>query len=179
MKRCIKSVCIAGSLLLAGCFSMDIATTKSLKESAVSQEDGKPIEHVVVSNYGWYLFNWIPLVCGNARPDASFPWKFFSNQVTPMLLHDRLMSHAATKNADVGELVFLRDEKVIFDLPGTDIPIPIPYVLTYREIQFSGVLTQKKPQIQVQPTNSTDSQKKTLDEMNQLLNRLNPEEDKK
>ena len=25
-----------------------------------------------------------------------------------------------------------------FQLPGTDIPIPLPYVLTYREMQFSG-----------------------------------------
>ena len=177
MKCCIKLVCIAGSLLLAGCFSMDIATTKSLEESAVSLEHGQPIEHVVVSNYGWYLFNWIPLVCGNAKPDAVFPWRFFSNHVTPKMLHDRLMSHAAAKDANVGELVFLRDERVIFDLPGTDVPIPIPYVLTYREIQFSGVLTQKSPPVQVQPAES--QQKKTLDEMNQLLNRLNPEEDKK
>ena len=166
-------VFLASSILLAGCFSMDVATTSSLEKSALSPEDGSPREHIVVSNYGWYLFNWIPLACGNATPGASFPWKFFSNQVTANLLHDQMMAYAAAKNADVRDLAFFRDEKVIFDLPGTDFPLPIPYVLCYREIQFSGTLTQRKAPV---PTNA-DRQKKALDEMNQLLNRLN-EEDK-
>jgi hypothetical protein len=29
---------------------------------------------------------------------------------------------------------------VLFEIPGTDFPIPLPYILTYREIQLSGVL---------------------------------------
>ena len=164
----------ASSILFAGCFSMDIATTSSLKKSALAPEDGNPREHVVVSNYGWYLFNWIPLACGNATPGASFPWKFFSNQVTANLLHDRMMAHAAAQNADVRDLAFFRDEKVIFDLPGTDFPLPIPYVLCYREIQFSGTLTQRK----VPEPSDTVKKRKALEEMNQLLNRLNEEEPK-
>ena len=165
---------LSGPVLFAGCFSMDIATTSSLEKSALSPEDGRPKEHVVVSNYGWYLFNWIPLACGNATPGAMFPWKFFSNQVTSDLLHDRMMAHAAAQNADVKDLVFFRDEKVTFDLPGTNFPIPIPYVLCYREIQFSGVLTQRSD------AGLPDDAKrqKAVDEMNQLLDKLNPEEDK-
>lgn len=153
---------------------MDVATTRSLKESALSFADGRPMEHAVVSNYGWYLFNRIPLACGNATPGAFFPWKFFSNQVSSDLLHDRLMAHAASKNADVRDLTFFRDEKVIFDLPGTNIPIPIPYVLCFREIQFSGVLMHRKT------PESTDEakKKKAVEEMNQLLNRLNEEASK-
>ena len=165
---------LSGPVLFAGCFSMDIATTSSLEKSALSPEDGRPKEHVVVSNYGWYLFNWIPLACGNATPDAMFPWKFFSNQVTSDLLHDRMMAHAAAQNADVKDFVFFRDEKVIFDLPGTNFPIPIPYVLCYREIQFSGVLTQRADA--GLPDNA--KRQKAVDEMNQLLDKLNPEEDK-
>ena len=166
-------VFLTGSILFAGCFSMDVATTSSLKASALSPEDGSPMEHIVVSNYGWYLFNWIPLACGNATPGATFPWKFFSNQVTDTILHDRMMAHAAALNANVKDLVFFRDEKVIFDLPGTDFPIPIPYVLCYREIQFSGTLTQRKADV---PTDDV-KRKKALDEMNQLLDKLNPEEE--
>ena len=166
--------CIAMAFL-AGCFSMDVATTSSLKKSALSPEDGRPMEHIVVANYGWFLFNWIPIACGNARPGASFPWRFFSNHVDSALLHDRMMSHAAAKNADVRDLVFTRDEKVIFDLPGTDIPLPIPYVLCFREIQFSGVLTQRATPV---PSDEV-KKKKAVEEMNQLLDRLNPEEDRK
>lgn len=175
MRQIVQMVSLASSIMLAGCFSMDIATTNSLKKSALSPEDGSPKEHVVVSNYGWYLFNCIPLACGNATPGASFPWKIFSNQVTSGILHDRMMAHAAALNADIKDLAFFRDEKVIFDLPGTDFPIPIPYVLCYREIQFSGTLTQRKV-----PAPPDDiKRKKALDEMNQLLDKLNPEEDAK
>ena len=169
-----KASFFVGVALLAGCYSMDVATTNSLRESAVSSRDGTPMEHAVVSNYGWYLFNKIPIACGNATPGAFFPWKFFSNQVSSDLLHDRLMAHAASKNADVRDLTFFRDEKVIFNLPGTDLPIPIPYVLCFREIQFSGVLMHKKAS---EPTDET-KKKKAVDEMNQLLNRLNAEDTK-
>ena len=174
MKRMTRTLLFAGAALLAGCFSMDIATTDALQESALSSRDGKVLEHVVVSNYGWYLFNWIPLACGNAKPGAFFPWKFFSCQVKSDLLHDRLMMHAAAQNADVKDLTFFRNEKVCFDLPGTNFPVPIPYVLCYREIQFSGVLMQHKGP---EPS-PEEKQRKAVDEMNQLLNRLSPEEEK-
>ena len=165
-----KATFFGGVALLAGCYSMDVATTSSLRQSALSPDDAMPKEHIVVSNYGWYLFNWIPIVCGNATPGRSFPWSFFSNEVTSTLLHDRMMARAAATESDVRDLVFFRDERVIFTIPGTNFPIPIPYVLTYREIQFSGVLTHKtKPQ----PKNISPS--KTVDEMKQLLDKLNPE----
>ena len=170
----VKVILLTSAVLLAGCYSMDVATTRSLTESALSSVDSSPMEHAVVSNYGWYLFNCIPLACGNATPGAIFPWKFFSNQVTSELLHDRLMAHAASKDADVRDLTFFRDEKVIFDLPGTDLPLPIPYVLCFREIQFSGVLMHRKTS---EPTDEM-KKKKAIDEMNQLLNRLNAEETK-
>ena len=109
MKRMTRTLLFAGAALLAGCFSMDIATTDALQESALSSRDGKVLEHVVVSNYGWFLFNFIPLACGNANPKAAFPWTFFSDQVSSRLLHDRLMSYAASQCANVKELAFFRD----------------------------------------------------------------------
>ena len=174
MKRMTRTLLFAAAALLAGCFSMDIATTDALQNSALSSRDGKVLEHVVVSNYGWYLFNWIPLACGNATPGAFFPWKFFSGQVKSDLLHDRLMTHAAAQNADVKDLAFFRNEKVCFDLPGTNFPVPIPYLLCYREIQFSGVLIQHRtPELSPEV-----KQRKAVEEMNQLLNRLSPEEER-
>ena len=171
----VKSAAAFCASLLAGCYSMDVATTASLEKSALSPDDGRPVEHVVVANYGWYLFNFIPIVCGNSTPGASFPWKFFSNHVKSDLLHDRMMAHAAAKHADVKDLVFTRDERVIFDIPGTEIPLPLPYILCYREIQFSGVLVHSAA-----PVPSDEAKKrKAIKEMNQLLDRLNPEEDGK
>ena len=55
-------------------------------------------------------------------------------------LHDRMMEYARKQGADVGELTFFRDEQVFFNIPGTQFPVPLPYILCFREIQFSGVL---------------------------------------
>ena len=83
--------------------------------------------------------------------------------------------HVLQRDADVKDLVFTRDERVIFDIPGTEIPLPIPYILCYREIQFSGVLVHSAA-----PVPSDEAKKrKAIKEMNQLLDRLNPEEDGK
>jgi hypothetical protein len=57
---------LAGLCLLAGtagCFSVD---------SAVGGVSGE--EYVVVRNYGWKAFKFIPLVSGNATENAWFPW---------------------------------------------------------------------------------------------------------
>ena len=147
-------------LLLAGCYSMDVASNPALnasvarekpgatqEEAASSNRKSRRAEHVVVSNYGWYLFNFIPLACGNAAPDAFFPWAFFSNQVSSTLLHDRMMSYAAATRANVKGLAFFRDEQVFFTIPGTQFPVPIPYILCFREIQFSGVLMPRPEEV--------------------------------
>lgn len=148
-------------LLLAGCYSMDIASNAALDASRAPEkhldaEQGKAMprehqsrraEHVVVSNYGWYLFKAIPLACGNTAPKSFFPWAFFSDQVSPKLLHDRMMSYASATNANVKELAFFRDEQVFFTIPGTQFPVPIPYILCFREIQFSGVLTPRPKEV--------------------------------
>ena len=127
-------------LMLAGCYSMDVASNSALNPDPARKNTAVATEHVVVSNYGWYLFNTIPLACGNAMPDAVLPWRFFSDQVSSKLLHDRMMSYAARRHADVRDLVFFRDEEVFFTLPGLAYPLPIPYLLCFREEQFSCVL---------------------------------------
>ena len=101
---------------------------------------GRPREHVVVSNYGWYLFNVVPLVCGNAREDASFPWVFFRDEVTADVVHNRLTAYAASKGVNLAELNLYVNDSVLFEVPGTSIPIPMPYVLCYKERLVSALL---------------------------------------
>lgn len=144
MKMSFIPVIALCAAMLGGCFSMDVATNAALRDSELVENRSKPIEHVLISNYGWYLFNCIPIVCGDATPGAGFPWKFFSNHVDPVILHDRMMKHANEKNADVKSLVLSRDEQVFFDLPGSDIPCPIPFLVCYHEIQISGVLVERQ-----------------------------------
>ena len=141
MRFIMLSLAVTSMLLLGGCFSMEVASNEALRNSCHDTQADKPVEHVMVSNYGWYLFNCIPLVCGDTNPDATLPWIFFSDQVDPILLHDKLMKYTNSKGANMTDLVFNRYEEVFFDVPGSDIPFPLPYLVCYREIQFSGVLT--------------------------------------
>ena len=119
---------------------MDRGTTASLRNSRHTNMAGRPREHVVVSNYGWYLFNVIPLVCGNARKDARFPWAFFRDEVTTDIVHNRLTDYTSQKNCTLAELNLYVNDSVLFELPGTSIPIPMPYVLCYKERLVSALL---------------------------------------
>ena len=130
-------------LLLGGCFSLDAASNAARRKSDIDRTD-EPVEHVLVSNYGWYLFNCIPLVCGNSSPGAIFPWTIFSDHVNHVLLHERLMRYAKDRKASVKELIATRDERIFLEIPGSGIPVPIPFLLCYQEVQISGVLVKAK-----------------------------------
>ena len=152
MKILALPIVVLLAVMLGGCYSMDVGTNAALQNSELKEGVDKPIEHVLISNYGWYLFNCIPLVCGNATPGESFPWKFFTDQVNPILLHDRLMTYANSKDANVKNIVFSRDERVFFDVPGTEIPCPLPFLVCYQEIQLSAVLV--KPCVHIKSGDS-------------------------
>ena len=128
--------------MLCGCYSMEVASNSALNDSVSANGTEKPIEHVLVTNYGWYLFNCAPLVCGNASPGSAFPWSFFSDQVNPAIVHDRLMEYAASRDANVEELVSSYDEKVFLQVP--EVQVPIPYLLCHREVQTSGLLVERE-----------------------------------
>lgn len=131
--------------MCAGCFTMASATTESLRNSFHTGMSGKPREHVVVANYGWFLFNAVPIVCGNSRKGASFPWVFFRDEVTTDIVHARLTDYASRKGANVAELNLYINDNVLFEVPGTSIPIPMPYVLCYKERLVSALLIDPPP----------------------------------
>lgn len=125
---------IAIPVVLTGCFSIEKGRLNSSGE-----------EQVLVSNYGWYLFHFIPLACGNANERAITPWVLFRNDVTMDKVQKRFFSYADTReNIKVEELSYRTYESVLFEIPGSNIPIPLPYILSYKEIQLSGVLVPNK-----------------------------------
>lgn len=117
------------ALLLAGCFSF---------ESAVMTKSGD--ENVLVTNYGWYLFNVFPLATGNAAEKAISPTVFFRNDVTMDKVQFRAQRYADAQGKKLGDMSYHNSSSVMFNIPGTDFPIPVPYILTFREIQLSAVL---------------------------------------
>ena len=122
---------LAASFLSGGCFSIQHSSIDSTGE-----------EHVFVSNYGWYLFGGVvPVACGNAAENASIGFVLFRDDVTMDKIQRRFMEYAdkADKN-EIDNLSYHNYATVLFDIPGLDIPFPIPYIITYKEIQLSGVL---------------------------------------
>lgn len=123
---------LAGVCLLAGtagCFSVD---------SAVGGVSGE--EYVVVRNYGWKAFKFIPLVSGNATEDAWFPWAVLRDDITMDKIQKRFMDHAGKRGKTPVNLKYTDYDTVMFNLPLVQYPLPIPYLLCYREIQLSGTL---------------------------------------
>ena len=121
------------AMCLAGCFSLERARIKSIDK-----------EHVLVSNYGWYLFHFIPIACGNASLDAWTPWVLFRDDVTLDKIQARFMERAGAEAESVSGLAYTTRESVMLQIPGLQIPLPVPYLLTYREIQLSGTLEMEK-----------------------------------
>ncbi len=126
-------VLIFAILLFAGCFSIESSVVRSTKQ-----------EHVLVSNYGWYLFHFIPLACGNASEDPLLPLVMFRNDVTMDKIQKQFFNYAKSQNKEAMDLVYSNRETVLFEFPGSSVSFPVPYILTYREIQLSGVLMANK-----------------------------------
>ena len=117
------------ALALAGCFSLETAELTKCGD-----------ENLLVTNYGWYLFNVLPVATGNAVEGALSPTVFFRNDVTMDKVQKRAQRYADKKGKRLSDLAYHNHSSVMFNIPGTDFPVPIPYVLTFREIQLSGVL---------------------------------------
>ena len=125
MKR-ILPICATLCLFFGGCFTISRGTSPSGGE------------HVHAYNYGWYLFNHIPLLCGNTAEDRWAPFVFLRDDVTLDKVQGRVASLAEKDGLSMHNVAYVTKDEIFFQLPGTDIPIPLPYILTYREIQFSG-----------------------------------------
>ena len=113
---------LCGTLCLSGCFTVDHATLKSGRE------------HVVMNNYGWKLFDWIPLFCGNATEDSWWAFVMFRDDVTMEKVQGRFAKYAAGREIECP--VYDVNDTVLFTVFG----IPIPYIFTYKEITISGTM---------------------------------------
>lgn len=155
-------------LAIAGCFSFETAPlgAEAPEYQRVSGIQGEAVEHVVASNYGWYFFNKWPLVCGNASPIARTRFVFFTDDVDERTILNRFMSYAERRECDVVDLNLFNNEEVLMTIGFGGLSLPLPYVVSFRDIQYSGVLVKRPPEARM------NRQQKLGREMQQLLNRL-------
>ena len=102
------------TLCLTGCMSTEVA-----------KSDVCGTEHIFVSDFGWKLFNWIPL---------------FRSDITLERVQKEVMAESNRRGKVATDLTLHAYDKVTFDIPLVVITIPIPYIICYHEIQVSGVL---------------------------------------
>ena len=107
-------VVLCGTLCLAGCLSTEVAKSEVCGT-----------EHILVRDYGWKFFNWIPI---------------FRSDITIDRVQKELMAESARRGKTPTDLVYHTMDKVTFDIPLLVASIPIPYIICYHEIQLSGAL---------------------------------------
>ena len=108
----ISALC--ATLCLTGCMSTE-----------VSKSEVCGTEHIFVSDFGWKLFNWIPI---------------FRSDITLERVQKELMAESNRRGKVATDLTVHSYDKVTFDIPLIVITLPIPYIICYHEIQVSGVL---------------------------------------
>ena len=172
LKIALKSAAVALLAGVAGCFSLETAPLANVdgEEFHLHAGAGEPVSHIVVANNGWFLFNLWPLASGNAAEGGYMPFRFFCNDVKEDILQGRLTKYARTTNCDVADLALLSSEQVLLSIPGTSLPLPIPYIFTYRRMQVTGVLV-KHAEVSQRETDAA-RRRAMSKEMKLLLNEI-------
>lgn len=126
---------LALTSLTTGCFTVDSASSALLEPDAD--------EHVIVRNYGWNLFGVIPLVCGNADVDSSWGSTFFKDEVTLEIAHGVLSKYVADSGREICDIVVMADRKALWSVQLFVVPISLPWVVQYKEVNVSATLVRK------------------------------------
>jgi len=125
-------------VLLSGCVSVQRATRVAPGGVTIQGTPGTPVEHVHVSNFGYYLFNCIPIFCGNTAADRRGNTIWFSDEVTLAKTQAIMVDEARSRNSQMADIQPQVKSTCFFG--------PIPYVgttfgiLWFKEVQMSAVL---------------------------------------
>ena len=174
MKNFNQILATGGLFLLAGCFSLETTPLGGDSNQSIQLHGDKEraTEHVVVSNFGWYFFNRWPIVCGNAHVDRRLPWRFFRNDVDENVIQRRLMDYAAARECDVRDLQIFNNAEVLMSIGVGGVSLPVPYVVSYRELQYSCSLVRRKDPPADARAAGREDMNSLKDEMRDLLKRI-------
>ena len=122
----------------SGCVVIEQTQKQDLAGFSIVGAEGKPEEHITVSNYGYYLFNLIPICCGNTDPDSSLATACFSDEVNLPKVQGVLINEVKARGCQVAEIQPLCQSTCFFSA--------IPFIgnslgiIWYRDVQVSAVL---------------------------------------
>jgi len=139
----------AGALLLlllfagTGCVNFQKTSNAALYNLDVLGTEGRPQEVVTVSNYGYYLFNVLPIFCGNTVEGRIGNTVWFQNHVTLERTQGVMLREIKDKRPLVTNLQPHSYETCFFSV--------IPYIgnslgiVWYKQIDLSAVLVKPQP----------------------------------
>ena len=134
MTRLKIAACMAAaSISLAGCFSVEVASSPVLGEGVE--------RHLIVDNYGWYLFGYVPLLCGNKKLDSWCPISIFCDEVNPQVAYEKVKSLSEREGCEIGNFHLVDDNDVMFEF--YSVPVPIPWIVVRKEVCISAYLMKK------------------------------------
>jgi len=128
----------AALALAAGCVSVQRTTRVAQAGTVIQGTPGAPAEHIHVSNFGYYLFNCIPIFCGNTATDHIGETAWFSDEVTLPKTQGIMVEVARNRRCQIAEIQPAVRSTCFFGA--------IPYVgstfglVWYKEVQMSAVL---------------------------------------
>jgi len=137
--------------LLNGCVSVQRTARVAPAGVGIQGTPGTPVEHVHVSNFGYYLFNFIPIFSGNTANDRRGNTIWFSDEVTLAKTQAIMVDEVRSRNSSVAEIQPQVTSTCFFGA--------IPYVgttfgiLWYKEVQMSAVLV--RPDAPASPRGGT------------------------
>lgn len=120
---------------------MNTASSPTLSKCTLAADDGEILEHVLIRNSGWFLFERIPLVCGNTSDDSFLPWTFFRNDTDLASVEQKLATRARKLDARVVQENVINNGSTLMSIPTVD--IALPYLLCRRETQISAILLKR------------------------------------
>lgn len=120
---------------------MHTASSPVLSKCTLAADQGEILEHVFIQNSGWFLFERIPLVCGNINTESWSPWTFFSNETDLEAVEQKLAARARILDARVVQEDVINNGSTLMSVPTVD--IALPYLLCRRETQISALLLKR------------------------------------
>jgi hypothetical protein len=142
--RLFRLLTLAGAVgAFGGCYSLHTASTPELAACSLAAEDGQILEHVFIQNSGWFLFERLPLICGNVDEQSPWPWTFFANETDLAAVEAQLAAHAQKMNACVVQENVINAATTLMSIPGSNVAFSVPYLICRRETQISAVLMRR------------------------------------
>lgn len=133
------AVAVISAVLLSGCYSIQVARSPAFSRCRIAaEEDCVPTAHMLVQNDGWFLFDRLPIVCGNANTESWFPWTFFKDEVSMEYVQKAIVRRAKMRGERIVQMNAINHNATLMSLPSTQ-GLSVPYLICHHATQISVV----------------------------------------